>query len=131
MTRPWVTPQEVRDYTDITAVIERTDAKLSVDISRAEARVMAITHNDFSDVRYASAMPDEVKTAVILLAEAYANSAIKAKTKGMKSETYDDYSYIYSDSAAAAESGLDLISLLDGYILTEAQGTVTMRLRKL
>lgn len=131
MTRPWVTPQEVRDYTDITAVIERTDAKLSVDIARAEARVMAITHNDFSDEKYATAMPDEVKTAVILLAEAYANSAIKAKTKGMKSETYDDYSYIYSDSAAAAESGLDLISLLDGYILTEAQGTVTMRLRKL
>ena len=80
MTRPWVTPQEVRDYTDIAAVKDRTDAKLAVDISRAETRVMAICHNDFSASEYATAMPAEVKTAVILLAEAYANSAIRAKT---------------------------------------------------
>lgn len=131
MTRPWVTPQEVRDYTDITAVKDRSDAKLAVDISRAETRVMAICHNDFSASEYATAMPTEVKTAVILLAEAYANSAVRAKTKGMKSETFDDYSYTYLDSAEAIESDLDLTSLLDGYILTEARGTVTMRMRRL
>lgn len=134
MTRPWVTPQEVRDYTDITDVIARSDAKLETDISRAEARVIAITHNKFDDEKYATAMPSEVKTAVILLAESYAVSAIKAtraNNSAYESETLDDYSYKKATGAEIDESELDLTSLLDGYILTGAKGTVTMRLRKL
>ena len=134
MTRPWVTPQEVRDYTDITAVKERTDAKLAVDISRAEAKVMAICHNDFSAPEYATAMPTEVKTAVILLAESYANCSINATKQSnstYKSETFDDYSYEFADGAEISVSDLDLTSLLDEYILTEARGTVTMRMRRL
>ena len=128
MTRPWVTPQEVRDYTDITDVIARSDAKLETDISRAEARVIAITHNKFDDEKYATAMPSEVKT------ESYAVSAIKAtraNNSAYESETLDDYSYKKATGAEIDESELDLTSLLDGYILTGAKGTVTMRLRKL
>ena len=47
--RPWVLPQEVRDYTDRPSVKERADAKLSVDISRAEQYVISYTHNRFED----------------------------------------------------------------------------------
>ena len=34
--RPWITPQQVRDYSETPEVLKRSDAKLSVDISRAE-----------------------------------------------------------------------------------------------
>ena len=34
--RPWATPDDVRDYTDRASVKARTDAKLAVDITRAE-----------------------------------------------------------------------------------------------
>lgn len=33
--RPWITPQQVRDYSETPEVLKRSDAKLSVDISRA------------------------------------------------------------------------------------------------
>lgn len=134
MTRPWVTPQEVRDYTEITAVGERTDEKLSVDIARAEERVIAITHNDFNDAKYAEAMPDAVKTAVILLAESYALNAVNKKKQNegkYESETFDDYSYKYATGTEISESDLDLTSLLDNYIIRKPQGTVTMRMRRL
>ena len=134
MTRPWVTPQEVRDYTEITAVGERTDEKLSVDIARAEERVIAITHNDFSDAKYTEAMPDAVKTAVILLAESYALNAVNKKKQNegkYESETFDDYSYKYATGTEISESDLDLTSLLDNYIIRKPQGTVTMRMRRL
>lgn len=43
--RPWVTPQEVRDYTEIKSVQERNDTRIAVDISRAEQYV--ISYNIF------------------------------------------------------------------------------------
>lgn len=46
--RPWATPEEVREYSDIKAVQERTDERIAVDISRAEQYVISYTNNDFS-----------------------------------------------------------------------------------
>ena len=87
--RTWVTPKEVREYSEIKSVQERTDARLVIDISRAEQYVISYTGNDFSEYEE---IPQNVKTAVILLAEAYGyNSAVSAKE--LKSETFDDYSY--------------------------------------
>ena len=40
----WVTPEEIREYTDIKAVRERSDSKLRVDITRAEQYVITYTH---------------------------------------------------------------------------------------
>lgn len=140
MTRPWVSPQQVKEYTDIAAVQNRPDAKLKVDIARAEQYVINYTHNDFSDIAYATTIPDEVKYAVIMLAETYANQAIVAAKQadffitknGMKSEAYDDYSYTVSESAADIDiASLNLSSLLDGYVLAEAKGKVIVRMRKL
>lgn len=140
MTRPWVSPQQVKEYTDIEAVKERSDAKLAVDIARAEQYVINYTHNDFSSIAYATTIPAEVIYAIILLAEAYANQAIiTAKQSGTitskggkKSETFDDYSYTLSDSAIEVDiASLNLSSLLDEYILAEATGKVLLRMRKL
>lgn len=129
-TRPWVTPEEVRAYTEIETVQKRSDERLQVDISRAEQYVITYTHNKFPDE-----LPGPVKTAVILLAEAYASYALQMKTTSggaFKSETFDDYSYSVGDSALSELIGaLDLPSLLDEYVITGATAGVTMRMRRL
>lgn len=130
--RPWVKPSEVKAYTDIQAVRERAKAKLEMDIMRAEQYIITYTHNRFEDY---DEIPAPVKTAVILLAEAYASYAnILKETKGgaFKSETFDDYSYSAGDGTFEDFiKALDLAALLDDYVVSQANGSVTMRLRKL
>lgn len=130
--RPWVTPAEVIAYTEYTQVQSRTEARLAVDISRAEMHVIAYTNNDFADY---DTIPDGVKTAVILLAEAYAyNACADAKSGGrrMKSETFDDYSYSSDDAYIDIDDLFaDIKALLDPYVLVAARNGITMRMRKL
>lgn len=124
--RPWVTPKEVREYSEIKSVQERTDARLVIDISRAEQYVISYTGNDFSAYEE---IPQDVKTAVILLAETYGyNSAVSAR--GLKSETFDDYSYT-ADTSLKSIDGLDIKPLLEGYMKDKDCGSIVMRLRRL
>lgn len=122
---PWVTPAEVKAYSDRPEITGRADAKLATDISRAEAYVTAYTNNDFSAFEQ---IPDAVKTAVILLAENYGVAAVKG-FGSMKSETFDDYSYTAAEGTLVETLGLG--PLLDPFIITGAKNGVTMRLRKL
>ena len=125
--RPWATPDDVREYTDRANVKARTDAKLAVDITRAEQYVIAYTKNDFADAEKFPVIPEPVKTAVILLAEHY---GFTARSGGMmKSETYDDYSYTAAEGTLI--DVLDLRPLLDAFVVTAPKGGVTMKLRKL
>lgn len=124
--RPWVTPQEVREYSEIAAVQQRSDARLRVDISRAEQYVITYTHNSFED---REEIPAAVKTAVLILAEAYGHNAVVA-AKEVKSETFDDYSYTTEAKQISAEA-LDLAALLDEFVVTEPRNGVTLRMRKL
>ena len=87
--RPWVMPQEVKEYSEIPAIQQRSDARLTVDIARAEQYVITYTHNSFKDTQV---IPPAVKTAVLILAEAYGYNAATAANQ-VKSETFDDYSY--------------------------------------
>ena len=128
--RPWITPADVIAYSDYTQVCSRAESKLQVDISRAEQYVISYTNNDFAD---ADEIPEAVKTAVILLAEAYAyNACADARSGGrrMKSESFDDYSYS-SDDAYIDIDSLDVKILLDPYVKVDAKSGVTMRMRKL
>ena len=68
--RPWVTPEEVKEYSEIPAVQQRSDARLAVDITRAEQYVITYTHNSFKE----GDLPQAVKTAVLILAEAYGHN---------------------------------------------------------
>lgn len=124
--RPWVTPQEVKDYSEIPAVQQRSDARLTVDIARAEQYVITYTHNSFEDVEE---IPQAVKTAVLILAEAYGHNAVVA-AREVKSETFDDYSYTAEASQISLEA-LDLAALLDDYVKVEPRNGVTLRMRKL
>lgn len=126
--RPWVTPQEVKDYSEIPAVQQRSDARLAVDITRAEQYVITYTHNTFeSDAE----IPQAVRTAVLILAEAYARSATsKFTTQGVQSETFDDYAYTAADGTVDY-SGLGLAALLDDFVIAVPNCGVTLRMRKL
>ena len=124
--RPWVTPQEVKDYSEIPAVQQRSDARLIVDIAWAEQYVITYTHNSFEDVEE---IPQAVKTAVLILAEAYGHNAVVA-AREVKSETFDDYSYTAEASQISVEA-LDLAALLDDYVKAEPRNGVTLRMRKL
>lgn len=123
--RPWVTPQEVKEYSEIPAVQQRSDARLMVDIARAEQYVITYTHNSFKD----GELPQAVKTAVLILAEAYGHNSVIA-AREVKSETFDDYSYTAETSQISIEA-LDLAALLDDYVKAEPRNGVTLRMRKL
>lgn len=130
--RPWVFPEDVKAYTEIESVQERSEARLEVDIARAEQYVISYTHNRFADF---DKIPPPVRTAVILLAEAYASYSNQLKKTGggaVKSETFDDYSYTAGEGTFEdLIKALDLDALLDDYLVTEPRSGVTMRLRKL
>ena len=124
--RPWVTPKEVKEYSEIPAVKKRTSARLKVDIARAEQYIITYTNNDFSEYKE---IPEAVKTAVLILAEAYAHNAYVA-ARDVKSETFDDYSYT-SETSQISIDGLDLAALLDGFVKVKPSKGVTLRMRKL
>lgn len=133
--RPWVKPEEVAAYTEYKQVQERTPARLSVDISRAEQYVISYTNNTFADAEKFPTIPEPVKTAVILLAEAYAYNAGADSTTGgkrLKSETYDDYSYTAESATFSIDDVFaDVKPLLDPYCIEETRGGITLRMRKL
>lgn len=124
--RPWVTPQEVRDYSEIPSVQKRSDTRLAVDIARAKQYVITYTHNTFESYKE---IPPSIKTAVLILAEAYAHNAVLA-TKEIKSETFDDYSYT-SETSQISLDGLDLAALLDDFVVAEPRKGITLRMRRL
>ena len=125
--RPWVTPDEVKAYSEYPSVISRASAKLCVDISRAEQHVIAFTNNTFDEL---DVVPPPVKTAVILVAEAFAYNACLA-SREMQSETFDNYSYTAANATPIDVSLLDLSTLLDGFCKVKVKGDTTLRMRKL
>lgn len=122
----WVTPDDVREYSDIKAIQERTDKRLMTDIFRAQQYVVSYTNNDFSEYEE---IPQSVKTAVILLAEIYGYNSVTS-AKELKSETFDDYSYTAENSVRSI-SDSDIEPLLEEFVKAKAKNGVTMRLRRL
>ena len=125
--RPWVTPQEVRDWSERPGVRNRSDERLRVDIARAELWVINYTRNRFDGPE----VPEPVRIAVLLLAEQYAtNAAGGGGASGMfKSERFDDYSYTLADSDFLIDN-LNLADLLSEFVSADT-GTMVMKMRKL
>lgn len=128
--RPWVTPEELKDYTEFEEVKNRADSKLKIDISRAESWVIDYCNNRFDDPEKYPDIPENVKTAVLLIAEAYAHNAVEQTKVRLKSETFDDYSYT-AESSIIDVGKLGVESLLDDYVVVQPLNGVTMRLRSL
>lgn len=130
-TRPWVTPQEIKDYTDYEKVKVRPEPKLLADIVRAENYIMHRTNNDFQDSEKYPDIPSDIKLATMLVAEFYANTATQDPQKKYQSETFKDYSYTVSSGSDMSVDDLDISALISSYIRKEAVGTLDMKLRKL
>lgn len=128
MGRPWVTPKEVREYSDLASIQSRQDEKLEKDIQRAESYIIYYCNHDFSDEKYAGGIPKDVRMATLLLAEHYAYS--KQNIGRKTSETFDDYSYTTSDDQIEI-STLGLEALLEQYVKNKAKERFNMKLRKL
>lgn len=128
ITRPWITPAEVKEYSDLEDVQKRSDSKLTIDIHRAESYIIKYTNNDFSDDKYSDSIPEDIRVADILLAEYFAHNMSIIGNK--KSESFDDYSYTVEDSSIDITS-LGLDTLLEPYVITKVSGRVNMRMRKL
>jgi hypothetical protein len=128
MERPWITPDAVKEYSDLEDVQKRSDTKLAIDIRRAESYIIKYTNNDFSDVKYAGGIPEDIRVADILLSEYFAHNMSIIGNK--KSESFDDYSYTIED-ATIDITALGLDTLLEPYVITSVSGKVNMRMRKL
>lgn len=124
--RPWVTPEDVKAYTDHKEIVERSETKLKTDIFRAEQKVISITHNNF-DSEELEEIPEPVKVAVMILTEAYANNSIEKSRKQIRSETFDDYSYSLESGIIDIDS-LDLDYLLKDFMLDAGSGNVILRM---
>lgn len=129
VSRPWITPDDLKGYSELKEVQNRSAEKLKFDITRAEMKVISITNNKFDSEEYTE-LPEPVKMATILIAEAYAKNAIETGKKRIKSETFDDYSYTAESSFIDVDS-IDLGGLLDDYIIEKGSGKIVMKLRKL
>lgn len=121
--RPWVSPDDVRDYTENPSVQARSDARLAFDVARAEAYVTSYCGQDFAD----GPLPENVRMAVILITEQYAARAAAEATGAslLKSETNDDYSYTARDTEASL-ADLNLGWLLDPYVQKPVRNGIRM-----
>ena len=134
-TRPWVTPQEVKKWSERPSVRKRTKDRLEIDIFRAEQYVITFTRNDFSDSKRWPTIPKQVRIAVLMLAEQYAANAASLGTSGaasgmFKSERFDDYAYTLADTDSQIDN-LKLGELLNEFVEQAGPGNVVMKLRKL
>lgn len=125
---PWVTPDDVKRYTDFADVQSRSSDKIEMDIMRAELWITNYCNNDFSDAEAYPDIPKGVKMATIILANAYAHNAVETSVNRKKSETFDDYSYTAESSVIDIDS-LDINGLLDPYAIARFNNAVTMRMR--
>lgn len=115
MNRPFITPDNLRDFTSYESVRKRYDERLAGDISRAELYAMDFCGQDFSDIQEGSLPAERLVLAVTLIAEMYAfNAELKANAANdsgggpfVRSESSQDYSCSYSNSKD------DLISIED------------------
>lgn len=109
-----VKPQDVKDYTSIPEVKSRSDKALEMDIRQATRKVLSILNRKENDVIFlGSSIPQDIKDAIILYAEYFANQSVNSSKSGMQSEKFDDYSYSrFKDGS----SFLDVSHLLDPWI---------------
>ncbi|MDR3345183.1 MAG: DUF3199 family protein [Oscillospiraceae bacterium] len=121
----WLTPDELREYSNNKDVKKRTDLQLQMDIYRAKSYIVCYTHNSFDD---AELLPEEVKIALLLIAEQYAIMSFNPND-GLKSETYDDYAYTRADKAGIDIEALGLDSLLDDWVIEPPKTGVTLKMQ--
>ena len=120
---PIVTTAEVIAYTEVEKVKTRAEEKLAMDIRRAEQKVRNFLGHLFEDTVKYPTVPEVAKDAILLYAEYYARLEINKQSDGIKSETFDDYSYTKAEKAIQEP---DALGLLLPYIAKPNTGTTKL-----
>lgn len=137
--RPWITPEYLRTYTNYDSVKNLTDEKLKFYIMRSEMYIISIGKKyyniDFSNAeKYPTPVDEGLKLADAITTEHYALTSTDDSTfKGLKSETFDDYSYTKYDNQTGSINDLGILDILGSLVpsATTTKKPVMMRLRKL
>lgn len=129
--RPWLTTDELKEYSDFDKVKNRSEVKLQTDITRAENYIIHRTNNEFKDDKYPEIVPTDIKLAAILVAEFYANAASITLQSEYQSESFKDYSYTKTTSLDKTVDDVDIDALISRHVLSPAKGEVSMKLRRL
>lgn len=134
MNRPFVKPEDLREYTSFDSVQQRSVEKMVSDIVEAEFYVMNYCKRDFSDVNESSIEAESLILAVKKLAEMISyNKELRASVansglggRSVKSESEDGYTYQYSDANddMLTVEDIGVISILD-----KLKSTGNMRMR--
>ena len=111
-----IVPQEVRDYSTIKSVKDRSEEQLIIDIIQAESKLMEVTGRATDDAIF-SPLPEGVNVFLIRWAEYYAANSDFANSGQYKSETFDDYKYDKFDTAKIVSP--DINGLIKSYIMIE------------
>lgn len=125
MARPWITANDLSKFSNHKEVIETNSVRTTVLISIAESKIINYCNHDFSDTEKYPSIPEDVKNATLLLADALIYNDNLQNNVSIKSQTFDDYSYTAEESAVLIDfDSLGIKSLLDKYILDEAHGNM-------
>lgn len=121
---PFLTPTEVKDFTEIAQIKSLPDNKVGYAILEAESEVFAHCGHDFSDQTKYPTLPDPVKLAILKLSQFYCLQTFdEATLKAIKSQNIGDYSY--------STDGLikpDTHNLLSNYVESFKGGNTRLRL---
>lgn len=128
--QPWVTPEELKEYTSFEDVKKCSDIKLRVMIQRATNRIINYTHNSFcySENDSEKEVPDAIKNIAILVAEALSHNEHIVTMKRIKSETYDDYAYTAEYQEISID---DILADIPEMYLKSSNGTISFEMFKL
>lgn len=117
MSREWVTPEELINYTDDKSIKNKSEVKIKVLISLAKAKINQYCNTDFDNESEYPQIPEDIKNAMLILLESLCHNDNLQSSGSIKSEKFsDDYSYTAEDTYTQIEfDNLGISSLLDKY----------------
>lgn len=128
-----ITSDDVKSYSSFSAVQNRGNEQMEMDILEADAEIKSLVGHDFSDPKYDGAMPAELKLAYLKMAQYFALiNSDESIVKGYKSESAGDYSYTLADNGGSLQKP-DIDSLISGYVdnssTLPSENVVKLRMR--
>ena len=118
MQRPWITSKELLEFTERSEVQKKSPAKIAVMISLAESKIISFCKHDFSNDDDYPNVPQDIKNATLILADALCYNDSLRTSGVVKSESFDDYSYTVDVEEVSTDFDvLGISTLLEPYAL--------------
>lgn len=121
MERPWVTTEELLEFTERSEVKKKSPAKIAVMISLAESKIISFCKHDFSNDDDYPTVPQDIKNATLILADALCYNDSLRTSGVVKSESFDDYSYTVDVGEVSIDFDvLGISALLEPYTIDDS-----------